>query len=75
MTDVRRSRVLAGGERDVPLSSPARLPDGESDQLQPFERAFREVDLRVGEPDPHGLAQLPRVGGIARDCTRLHAGN
>src|SRR6187401_3422326 len=36
--------VLAGGERDVPATvASAPFPDGKANQLQPFERAFREM--------------------------------
>lgn len=53
-------RVLPGGERDVsmvhrvsvPFDVPVRdapLPDRETDELQPFERAVGEVEFRVGE--------------------------
>ena len=40
-------RVLPRGKRDVAAAAGLPLPHGEADQLQPFERARGEVQLRV----------------------------
>src|SRR5580765_1904169 len=42
-------RVLARRERDVPAVSTSPLPDGKANQLEPVERAAREVQFGVGQ--------------------------
>ena len=42
-------RVLAGGESDVAAGAGLALPDAEANQLQPLQRALREIQLRFGE--------------------------
>lgn len=46
--------VLPRGKRDVLANAGAALPDAEPDEPQPFEDAFGEMKLRVGQ-----LARAP----------------